>query len=97
MSRQSFLSLVASDLLEKYGKNLHQITIVFPNKRAGLFLNQELARLSPEPVWAPRYATMSDIFMKLTDLARAESIEAVCTLYRVFCTVMSTTLILLNG
>lgn len=85
MSRQSFLSLVASDLLEKYGKNLHQITIVFPNKRAGLFLNQELARLSPEPVWAPRYATMSDIFMKLTDLARAESIEAVCTLYRIYC------------
>ena len=50
MSRQSFLSLVASDLLEKYGKNLHQITIVFPNNRAGLFLNQELARFSPEPV-----------------------------------------------
>ena len=88
MSKQSFLSLVASDLLKKFGKNLNRVTVVFPNKRASLFLNQELARISPEPVWAPRYCTMGDIFMKLTDLSRAENIESVCMLYKIYSEVM---------
>lgn len=88
MSRQSFLSIVASDLLKKFGKNLHQVTVVFPNKRASLFLNQELARLSQEPVWAPKYATMGDIFLRLADLSRAESIESICLLYQIYCEVL---------
>ena len=88
MSKQSFLSLVASDLLKKFGKNLNRVTVVFPNKRASLFLNQELARISPEPVWAPRYCTMGDIFMKLTELSRAENIESVCMLYKIYSEVM---------
>lgn len=85
MPNKSFLSLVAADLLKKFGNNLHRVAVVFPNKRASLFLNQELARLCAEPVWAPRYTTMADLFLRMTDLSRAESIDAVCTLYRIYC------------
>lgn len=82
---QSFLSLLAADLLQRFGKELHHITVVFPNKRAGLFLNHELSRLAGEPIWAPRYATMGDVFLSLSDVQRAESIDAVCTLYQAYC------------
>ncbi len=85
MPNKSFLSLVAADLMKKFGNNLHRVAVVFPNKRASLFLNQELARLCAEPVWAPRYTTMADLFLKMTDLSRAESIDAVCTLHRIYC------------
>ena len=84
MSAQSFLSLVAEDLLEKFGKDLRHVTVVFPNKRAGLFLNQELARQSKEPVWAPKYSTMSDLFQRMTTLTKAESIETVCLLHQLY-------------
>ena len=56
---KTFLSLVANDLLKRFGNNMHNVTVVFPGKRASLFLNQELALASDTPVWAPRYITMS--------------------------------------
>ena len=41
---KSFLEYVADDLLSKYGTDLAHIAVVFPNKRASLFLNECLAR-----------------------------------------------------
>lgn len=48
-----FLQLVANDLYQKFGNELHQITLIFPNKRAGLFFNEYLAACSDQPIWAP--------------------------------------------
>ena len=42
----SFLEHVAADLLSRYGTNLSRVAVVFPNKRASLFLNEHLARLA---------------------------------------------------
>ena len=56
---KTFLQEVAKDLIEKYGNDLAHIAIVFPNKRASLFLNQELAKLSDGPIWSPSYITIS--------------------------------------
>ena len=40
----SFLQHVASSLKNKFGDNLSRVAVVFPNKRANLFLNEYLAR-----------------------------------------------------
>ena len=40
---KSFLTYVAQDIIQKYGNNQSDIAIVFPNKRASLFLNEQLA------------------------------------------------------
>ena len=40
---KSFLEYVAEDIVRKYGRNLSQTAVVFPNKRASLFLNEYLA------------------------------------------------------
>jgi len=34
----SFLQLLAKDIIRKYGTDFADLTIIFPNKRAGLFL-----------------------------------------------------------
>ena len=49
----SFLEKVAEDLLARYGENLSRVAVVFPNKRASLFLNDHLARLAGRPIWSP--------------------------------------------
>mgnify|MGYP000025922119 CR=1 FL=1 len=54
----SFLHLLAKDLIQKYGHNFDNLTILFPNKRAGLFLAQELAQLIDRPVWMPEIRIM---------------------------------------
>lgn len=81
----TFLHIVARDLLARFGNNMHNVTVVFPGKRAGLFLNQELASLSTEPVWTPRYLTIGDMFRHLSDYDFADPIECVCTLYQIYC------------
>lgn len=81
---KTFLSLVANDLLQRFGTNMHNVTVVFPGKRASLFLNQELALASDTPVWAPRYITMSDLFYSLSPYVKADPIESITSLYQIF-------------
>lgn len=81
---ERFLTLVARDLLTKFGTNLTDVTVVFPNKRAGLFMNQAFVELSAAPVWAPRYLTISELFRSQSDCELCDPIQAVCELYRVY-------------
>ncbi len=79
-----FLQHVAADLLQRFGNNLSELTLVFPGKRASLFMNNHLARLSAKPVWAPRYATLDDIFLSLSPYTLSDPVVSVCLLYGVY-------------
>ena len=91
---KTFLKYVARDILEKYGNNLSDIAIVFPNKRAALFLNESLARLTDHPIWSPSYITISDLFRKHSTLKVGDPIKLVCDLHKTFvaCTGIDETL-----
>ena len=91
---KSFLEYVAADLLFKYGTDLSHIAVVFPNKRASLFLNEHLARLAGKPLWSPAYITISDLFRNHSALKVADPIKLVCDLYKCFtrCTGIDETL-----
>ena len=39
MTNKTFLEYVAEDILRKFGDNLARTAVVFPNKRASIFLN----------------------------------------------------------
>ena len=90
----SFLEKVAEDLLARYGENLSRVAVVFPNKRASLFLNDHLARLAGRPIWSPAYITISDLFRSHSQLKVADPILLVCELYKSFthCTGIDETL-----
>ena len=80
----SFLENVAADLLNRYGTNLARVAVVFPNKRASLFLNEHLARLAGKPLWSPAYITISDLFRSYSEWKVADTILLVCELHKVF-------------
>ena len=82
---KDFLAYVADDILSKYGTNLSRIAVVFPNKRASLFLNEWLARTAKEPLWSPAYITISELFRQQSDLQVADPIKLVCDLHKSFC------------
>ena len=79
-----FLEHVAEDLLQKHGSDLSRLVVVFPNKRASLFLNAYLARLSDRPIWSPRYITISELFRQQSSRTVADPIKLVCELHRSF-------------
>lgn len=91
---KKFLEYVAEDLLDKYGTDLSRIAIVFPNKRASMFLNEQLAIKAQKPIWAPSYMTISDFFQRQSTLDIGDPIKLVCDLHKSYseCTGIDETL-----
>lgn len=83
---KSFLEYVAEDIYHKYGSDMSRIAVVFPNKRASLFMNEYLARLTDKPIWSPAYITISDLFRQHSQRSVADPIKLVCDLHRSFIT-----------
>ena len=78
-----FLKSVAEDLYRRFGGNLDNIAVVFPNKRAGLFFNEYLLECSGnKPIWSPRYITISELFQQNSELVIGDSILLVSKLYK---------------
>ena len=82
--KKKFLEAVAEDIIGKYGTNLARIAVVFPNKRASLFLNEYLARITDRPIWSPAYITISDLFRQNSNLVCADQLKLICDLHKVF-------------
>ena len=78
----TFLEYIAKDILLKYGSDLSRIAVVFPNKRASLFLNSHLANLSEKPIWSPAYITISELIRQNSQKTVADPIKLVCDLYK---------------
>lgn len=83
----TFLELVAKDLYHKIGKDLSEVAVIFPNKRASLFFNEYLANQDSTPIWAPSYLSISELFQRLSPLSLGDPIRLVCELHKVFCSV----------
>ena len=81
---KSFLQYVAEDVVSKHGTNLSRIAVVFPNKRASLFMNEYLARQADHPIWSPAYITISDLFRRHSKRQVADPIKLVCDLHKCF-------------
>ena len=81
---QTYLQLVAEDLNRRCNGHFENLTVVFPNKRASLFLDQHLFALAGHPVWAPRYTSISELFQSLSTLTVADPIQLVCMLYKAY-------------
>ena len=77
-----FLQHVAHDLRTHF-TDLSRVVVLFPNRRAGLFLNDYLVEDAPDdaPIWAPRYVTISELFRELSDLTLNDPVDSVCRLY----------------
>ena len=91
---KAFLEYVAEDIICKYGTNLSKIVVVFPNKRASLFMNEYLVRVAGKPIWAPTYITVSELFRRHSKLMEGDQIKLICDLHKTFtaCTKIDETL-----
>ncbi len=91
---KSFLNYVAEDMVKKYDFDLSRTAVVFPNKRASLFLNDCLAHLVDHPLWSPAYITISDLFRQHSPLTVGDPIKLICDLHKSYvrCTGLSESL-----
>ena len=79
-----FLEEIVEVVLNKYPEELDEITIVFPNRRAGLFFRKYLAAKIDKPIWSPTIVSIEDFIKGLSECKSADKLELIFELYQVF-------------
>lgn len=79
-----FLKRVAEDIYRRFDGDLHNVTVVFPGKRAGLFFNRYLAEISDRAIWSPSYLTVTELYESLSDYDIADPLLLIYHLYAAY-------------
>ena len=81
---QPILESLAKHLVNTGGAGSGETRIILPNRRAGLFLQRHLARMSPDVRWSPRIYAISDFINEFSHIDACDPVEAVFTLHEVY-------------
>lgn len=76
-----FLAELSEQLYQQYKDNLQDVTLVFPNRRAGLFFRKYLAQQIERPVWAPQILSIDDFVKSVSVLQSADQLTLLFILY----------------
>ncbi len=87
MSQSSFLSQIAENILRDYPE-LEKITLIFPNRRAGLFLRKALSQQIDKAVWSPNVISIDDFIQNISPLKSQDPLALNFELFHVFQEVM---------
>jgi hypothetical protein len=79
-----FLEGLAKELVATKGNQMHEVCIVFPNRRAGLFFRRHLAKLIDKPVWEPRIISFEDFVQEQSGLQVPDQLTLILELYKIF-------------
>ncbi|MGM9810546.1 MAG: PD-(D/E)XK nuclease family protein [Paludibacteraceae bacterium] len=85
----TFLQQTAKDIVNHYSwEGLRDVTLVFPSRRAGLVLKNELKQLQrakhPAPVFLPTITTLSELFDTLSPLQEEDELRLICRLFGIY-------------
>lgn len=80
----TFLNRVATHILSLHQHELDRLTIVFPNRRAGLYLRKELALQAAKTIWLPKILSIEDAFATWSDFNQADNMSIVFDLLEIY-------------
>ena len=80
----SFLEEVSHQLITKHQGHLADLTVVFPNRRAGLFFREIMSRDVAEPGWLPRLLTFQEFIADLSSLRPPDKLTLIFMLYQIY-------------
>ena len=83
-SHQCFLQNIAGSLYRLHGQKIADLTIVFPNRRAGLFFTEYLNRIITGPVFSPEIITVQELFSKISPLHTEDQLQLIFRLYKIY-------------
>ena len=79
-----FLEEIAEHVIAKYQGRTDAVTVVFPNRRAGLFFRKYLSSAISKPIWSPKIVSIEDFIKGLSGLQSADKLDLIFELYNVF-------------
>ena len=81
---KGFLKQVATHLFEIHRDNISRLTLVFPNRRGGVFFTNYLNGLVTKPLISPEIITINELFSKLSPLHVPDRLSLIFRLYKVY-------------
>ncbi len=81
---KGFLKQVASHLFDIHSDNISQLTLVFPNRRGGVFFTNYLNSLVTVPLISPEIITINELFSALSLLHVPDRLSLIFRLYKVY-------------
>jgi len=87
MPEPTFLHHLAQEVLNNYSDNLSELTIVLPNKRAKVFLLDELKSLVSNNIFAPEIISIEDFIQDVAGIRSIDSVELLFEFYEVYLSV----------
>ena len=79
-----FLNQAASHLLKIHSEKISQLTLVFPNRRGGVFFTNYLNSLISAPLISPAIITINELFSELSPLHVPDRLSLIFRLYEVY-------------
>ncbi len=84
MKQQKFLHIIAQELLNDFGNELYNATIVLPNNRAKIFLLNALKSKINNTVFAPNIISIEQFTEEVSELRKIDSINLLFEFYKVY-------------
>lgn len=79
-----FLKEIAAILLQPGEYDLSGTCVVFPNKRARLYLSKYMGELTNKPVWAPHYLSINELMESLSGYIYADRLTILFELFEIY-------------
>ncbi len=76
-----FLFECIKDLYEKDRNRFHEICIVVPNKRAGVFITKYISEIISEPVFLPKIISINELMISISEINIIDSFVLIYKLY----------------
>ena len=84
MSKPTFLSQLAKEVLKSNSNTLSELTIILPNKRAKVFLLEELKLLVLNNLFAPEIISIEEFIQEISGIRSVDSVELLFEFYEVY-------------
>ncbi len=84
MIENTFLEKLAKEITNTYFENFSKLTIILPNKRAKVFLLNELKKEIPQTTFAPTIISIEEFVQEISEIQSVDSIELLFEFYEVY-------------
>ena len=84
MSKPTFLHQLAQKILIDNSDKLSELTIILPNKRAKVFLLEELKKLVSNNIFAPEIISIEEFIQNIAGIRSVDSVEILFNFYEVY-------------
>lgn len=81
---ERFLSQCAEYIYNKHQHQLHNLCIVFPNRRSGIFFKSYLQKIVRNTAIGPHITTVDELLTGYSTLHQGEKLQLISALYRIY-------------